>query len=606
MERKAKRALTDNMRRLLALQLLFLVCMLALVGRLLLIQSGWASAPNPAAGAKNRSLTAAAVGQREQSLVLDPGRGHFYDRKGRPLTGDAYETAAVFPAAMANQPADPMRIGRLLQILGTSAEEWNEFYRRLERPSFWIDGRSGAPIRLEPAQADALRALALPGVFPVPYVKRYYPDAPAGQLIGYVGQHPERLEKLYADEIAAGLLSRSETIGASGLELTFDAFLRGNSPMTLSYLTDAVQRPLSGTPWRLTGARNPFYPVRVVTTLDLSIQRNLERILDAHGVAQGAVVVLDANNADVVAMASRPAFDPGRVDLAGGAWANRALKTAAPGSVFKTAIAAAALEYGAARPGETFFCSGELGRYGLSCWKAGGHGRLALADAYAESCNVVFATLGERLTAAQIEAAAAKLGLVGKAGWRSGTGDAAFSQFDHEEEGRVFIGKAAESDAGVRAQSAIGQRDVRLSPLAAANMVVTLLNGGRLSEPRVVREIRYRDGLLMTSYPVHMSDGNTLDARTASALARWMVDTVERGTGASLAGRRWKLAGKSGTALIPAAAGWGENEWFVGYGPVRRPKYAVAVLVQKDREDAAHTATRLFGDIMDMLAREHE
>lgn len=595
------------MRRLFALQLLFLVCMLALVGRLFYVQSGWARVPNPAAGAKTGSLAAAAVGQRERSLVLDPGRGHFYDRDGRPLTGDAYETVAVFPAVTANQPADPMRIGRLARILGTTAAEWNAFYCGLNRPAFWTDGRTGKPIRLNPAQGAALRELALPGVIPVPYVQRYFPDAPAGQLIGYVGQHPERLERLYADDIAAGRIASSATVGASGLELAFDEFLRGASPVTLSYMIDAVQRPLSDSPWRLTGARNPFYPVRVVTTLDLRIQREVERILDAHGVAKGAVVVLDARHADVVAMASRPAFDPGRVDLAGEAWANRALKTAAPGSVFKTAVAAAALEYGAVRPGETFFCSGELDRYGLSCWKAGGHGRLTLAEAYAESCNVVFARLGERLTAAQIEAAAAKLGLVGTVGWRDGTGKTAFHQFDHEEAGRVFIGAAAASDGGARAQSAIGQRDVRLSPLAAANMVVTLLNGGRRAEPRVVREIRYRDGLLMRAFPAHPSAGDALNPHTAAQLVRWMVDTVERGTGASLAGRRWKLAGKSGTALTPAASGgWSENEWFVGYGPVRRPQYAAAVLVQKDSEDAGHTAVRLFGDIMDMLAREHE
>jgi len=342
----------------------------------------------------------------------------------------------------------------------------------------------------------------------------------------------------------------------------------------------------------------------VTTTLDLRVQRGVESLLDRFGIRQGAVVVLDAENADVIAMASRPDYDPYDVDPEDGRWNNRALKAIAPGSVFKTVVAAAALEEGVARPDETFHCDGTLGQYGFTCWLKSGHGHLTFEEAFAESCNIVFAQVVRRLTGAQVQSYAQKLGLIGKIGWAEGEGAARWEQFDAEEVGRTFVGDRPSEDDGVLVQTAIGQRDVRITPLQAANMVVTLLNGGEVASPRVVKDVRYRNGAIVRSFPERtlVERGEGISGRTGKRITRWMEEVVEFGTGVSLQSAKWKLAGKSGTAETTYAGKPAVNQWFVGFGPAERPRYAVAVVAENVPENDMNRAVAVFRGVMDMLA----
>ena len=133
-----------------------------------------------------------------------------------------------------------------------------------------------------------------------------------------------------------------------------------------------------------------------------------------------------------------------------------------------------------------------------------------------------------------IELAAAKLGLGHKVGWHEEKfmGGDDLWQFDHEEAGAVFHGNSL-VDGGVLAQTAIGQRDVLVTPLQAANMVVTLLHQGRVTSPRLVSEIRFRDGSLLTNMPEHqaVTKAGQVSPRTAALLLSWMNEVVESGTG---------------------------------------------------------------------------
>jgi len=244
-----------------------------------------------------------------------------------------------------------------------------------------------------------------------------------------------------------------------------------------------------------------------------------------------------------------------------------------------------------------------LGKYGLSCWKQGGHGHVTLAEAFAQSCNVAFAALSERLTPEQIADTARRLGLGQTVGWQGEVGGELFRQLDGEEPGQFFSGSLSAVDGGAMAQTAIGQRDVRITPLQAANMMLTVLNRGQVVRPRAVSEINYRNGIALRRFApqtlIDRSEG--ISAATAATLQQWMRNVVTSGTGWRLNGSAWPLAGKTGTAQIPLPGGEGENEWFVGYGPADRPRYAAAVMIRKPLEDAEHTAVIVFGEIMDML-----
>lgn len=237
---------------------------------------------------------------------------------------------------------------------------------------------------------------------------------------------------------------------------------------------------------------------------------------------------------------------------------------------------------------------------------------MTLAEGLAHSCNIVFASLAERLQPAQLERTAASLGVTGKIGWHSDkSSEPAARQLrllEEEQPGRVFPSSAAGMirDGGVMAQTGIGQRDVRISPLHAANLIVTLLNGGRVTEPRLVSEIRYANGQSMVRFPRHAVKGNgRIGGETASWLIRRMEEVVDRGTGMTIRSGRWKVAGKSGTAETTKAGAVRNHQWFAGFGPVESPRYAVAVLAAHRPPGSKHLATRMFREVMD-IAASHE
>src|SRR5690606_20585338 len=135
---------------------------------------------------------------------------------------------------------------------------------------------------------------------------------------------------------------------------------------------------------------NPYYPLAVMTTIDLQLQNQIENYAEQINLKQGAIVVLDARNGDIKAMVSRPKLSPRQFSSDGEQWRNQAITAYTPGSIYKIITAAAAIEYGVIKSNETFECHGEYGRYGLSCWKEGGHGVISAEEAFAQSCNVAF------------------------------------------------------------------------------------------------------------------------------------------------------------------------------------------------------------------------
>jgi cell division protein FtsI/penicillin-binding protein 2 len=177
-----------------------------------------------------------------------------------------------------------------------------------------------------------------------------------------------------------------------------------------------------------------------------------------------------------------------------------------------------------------------------------------------------------------------------------------------EQAGVVFAQTTDKHDEGALMQTAIGQRDVLLTPLQAANMVATILNDGELRAPRVVREIRYRNGQLRESFaPQVLRRGDAKLKEAAPVLRTWMRETVRSGTAQSLSQASVALAGKTGTAQVKLGGERaGEevvNQWFVGYD-VADERYAVAVVVEhmapNDRQVALPIAMR----VMNILTQD--
>lgn len=598
-----------SVKRILITGICFSLILLLFLGRLAWLQL-LPGQPGTASHGARDSWKRMAVVQRQRSLVLDSGRGDFIDRHGVPITGETYDTLALFPVQREVRGSDG-ELARLAGLLGTTYLELINRWDGMTEPDFWRQTKESSPYRLTKEQAAEISELKTNGVRVLPYRNRYPNSFDAKHIIGFTSQHPEWLMRAHPRDLKEGKRRLTEQVGGSGLEKSLDSFLHGVGETSVSYFIDGRNTPLEGLDLRIIQPKNSYYPLKAVTTIDLALQNELETYADRSGLKEGAIVVLDAGNADIVAMVSRPKL-PASFRIADGSeWVNHALKAVEPGSIYKLVTAASALENKVVRKGEKFHCDGEYGKYGLSCWLHGGHGDITLEEGLAQSCNIVFATIAERLRAEQLDRTAVALGVKERVGWHNdkskGLLPGAFRLLEEEERGRLFAGDTASVDGGVMAQSGIGQRDVRMTPLQAANLIVTLLHGGQVREPRLVSKIHYANGGSLVEFPTRMDrdlGGAAIHPSTARKLLDHMKDVVEHGTASSIKGGVWTAAGKTGTAETVKDGVQRNHQWFAGYGPVQTPKYAIAVLAANRPVGSQHQATKLFRGAMDIAARQ--
>lgn len=586
--------------RTVVLAILLFTMFAALIVRLLHIQV-WEP---EAFGTGHVDLLTQANEQQTQVFLADSGRGTIYDRRGAALTGERDYHIIVFPLA---RPID--RLTELSAILGWTEEALQGALREIDQPQFLKDTKTGRPIAVSEAQARAIQDLNIPGVHAL-YSEgdRYAPNRLAHHLLGTIRFNTEAKQGIESGEgVSTG------AVGSRGLEKSFDPFLRVSGVNRVTYAVDGAGKPLSGdqTEWENTLALGSESPKSLVTSVDAQIQQIVEQALDQsssaaplsrRGVSDGAAVVLDIASGDVLAMASRPhEGEKGEDGLPGEA--NRALLAMEPGSIFKTVIAVAALDQGIVRREDEFFCDGKLHAYNLPCWTLGegGHGHLTFADAYAESCNVVFGELAVQLGGDTIAEYADKLGIGHKIGWEGQVyHDQQFAQLPEEEAGQLFHDKRDRHDRYALAQTGIGQRDVRVTPLQAANMVVSLFHPGKLHHPRVVSEIQYDNGdPYFTFEPQVQQTDNPIKSDTLQTVRQLMIEVVQSGTASPLSDAEWKLGGKTGTAQVAKTGK--EHKWMIGFGPLDKPQYAVAVVSRYSEGGEAHLDT--FQAIMDGLAR---
>jgi cell division protein FtsI/penicillin-binding protein 2 len=554
-------------------------------------------------------LAQGSVEQRRESVVLDQGRGRILDRSGVILAGDQVNTLLIVPQMP--QWHDPDLTRKIAAIIGVELSVLESQARLTDKPFLAYAEFQKTPVALSTKQVEQLDQIQCPAFRVVPYIRRYRKQPIAAHVIGYLGQNPRQLKQLYPKQLEQEILQENDLIGASGIERTFDRFLQGMEPSRYNHFVDGQSEAFAGLQDRLTPPSNPFYPLQLWTTLDGKLQAATEAMLDNIQMKEGAVVVLDIKNSDVVVMASRPNYDPYSVLPELGKWSNRAVSAEIPGSIFKTVVLAAALEDGIVKPGQKFYCSGQWDRYHLRCWVREGHGVLTLEQAYAQSCNVIIAQIAAKLDPGRLEEIAESLGVLHRIGWStdrlsfpSGTIQS-FRQFDGEQEGQLFNRETPNTDLGVMAQTGIGQRDVRLSPLQAANMVVTLLNAGQLREPRIVTEIRHNNNRSLIHFPQHsitrpLEKGkNGISPSTARWLTEAMKLTVQSGTASSLLKAPVDVAGKTGTAETGHEGK--VNQWFIGFTPTQQPKYAFAVLVSNRNVGERHQALAITDQLIRLL-----
>ena len=541
----------------------------------------------------NINLVEYSVNQRMQSLVLDDGRGKFYDRNGRLINHVELQTLLLFPfLAKMDWP-----IEEVASIIGVSPDVLKREIEAAKEPFPLLV--NGEPAILTDEQTAKINKLQIPGVFAA---RRTFPekDRVAEQLIGSLtSATPDQLDELRG----RGHFSSNLKVGDKGLQKTFDDFLLSIGESKLAYHVDAIGGPLFGMNVKYVTPGNPLYPAKVNTTIDLELQEAAEEILDQSGIQAGGLLLLDIDDSELRVVASRPNVDK-KDPNAGIGSKNMMFTQSTLGSVFKTVVAAAAIEEQLVDGQSMFNCSLKLdGTVETDMEKA--NGSLNLKESFARSCNRTFGELAKSLSKKDpdaLERYAEMLQLTGESGWKGNVYHSEFIQLHGEEQGRIWLKDEYKSDEKLVAQTAIGQQDVQATPLAVANMMATIARNGERMSVKAVNDVEYANGTTAASFKDQHAEGESISPGTAKQLQELLLGVVasEHGTARSLNGLPVSIAGKTGTAQTDKSQKL-MNKWFAGYFPAEKPEYAiVAVNLQTDEQGAS--AVSLVRDFVGKMA----
>jgi penicillin-binding protein 2 len=527
-----------------------------------------------------------------RKLPLPAPRGVLLDRNGRVLVEnrDSYSIALV--------REQTRNLDETLRVLAfaTKADEAqlrDTIIRRRREPSY-------RPIVLienatfEQVVAVHARQWELPGIIVQHVPSRHYPASEmAAHLFGYVSEITElQLQKPEYAGVEPGTM-----VGQAGVELAYNKLLMGEDG-NKTVVVNSVGREI-GVP---VGEDPPKEGRRLQLTIDADVQQAAEDGFEATGF-NGAAVVLDPRNGEVLAFTSRPAYDPnafaGGIDRA--TWAelntddlhpltNRALQGKySPGSTFKMIVGLAGLEEGVITPNFTVHCGGGATFYGrfFKCWEKGGHGTIDLRHAIEQSCDVYFYTVGNMLGVDRINKWATLFGL----GVKSGV------DLPNEVQGLVpstawkaQYTKEKKWYAGETISVAIGQGQVSVTPISLAVYAATLANGGTRVTPHLVKAMDDGNELKPVPPPAPQSQVEVSSEKLQAIRdGMWLVVNGDRGTARRAAIPGKDVCGKTGTAQVisnqgRAAARTSKNlrdhGWFTFFAPRDNPEIAGVVFLE--------------------------
>lgn len=506
--------------------------------------------------------TAAALQQSRNRLVYRE-RGDILDRNGIRFTGRKTQWKAILqPVTLLNNPT---KLRTIAEIFGIPNEHLKTELSKDNLP-YLMD--------ITAAQAKAISDSSLTGISVIDMRVRYDSDTLIPHILGYVDE--KGIE------------------GMAGIEKAYQNTLKRGGGVYAGILADAGNGFMSNFGYRIWNSMGQE-KLNIQLTLDYRLQEIVEKTMDRM-VDKGAVVLLDILTGEILAISSRPSFDPSNINQylkdENQPLFNRALGTYTPGSIFKMVTAAAALENGISAD-LTYDCPGyvELSGITMKCssYETGGHGNINMAQAFARSCNSYFIHLGQEVGMDKILDTAEKFNLGRKTGL--------VSQGIEESAGTLpgFLGYASPAEIG---NVSIGQGELLISPIHAANMAAVIANGGILNQVSLIKSIVNDKGERIRN----VSSPNwtrAISKETAAALQGMMLLTVQSGTGkwADIGGHGGS-AGKTGSA----ETGWVKDNrnilhaWFSGYFPIDCPRYSLCVFIE-DGKSGSSSAAPIFAEI---------
>ncbi|NIQ03429.1 MAG: penicillin-binding protein 2 [Nitrospinaceae bacterium] len=437
----------------------------------------------------------------------------------------------------------------------------------------------------------------LPGIhLKVEPLRDYLYQDLASHIFGYLGEiNKDKLKEAVGYRMG-------DMVGKEGIEFLYESDMKGKKGYK------EIEVDVSGRELTTLRKKPPQSGHHLVLTLDLRIQKVVEQLMTGteEEPINGAVVVMKVQTGEILAMTSKPSFDPNLFasGISVREWRKLLLNNQhplqnkaidgqyPPGSVYKIVAALAVLEEKIMTPEATVFCPGyfRMGRGIYRCWNRGGHGAMNLHDALVQSCDVYFYTVGHRLGVDTLGRYARMLGF----------GDLTHVNLIGEKPGLV---PTKEWKLNMRKEAwlpgetislSIGQGFNLVTPIQQARMMAAVTNGGMLLKPYLVKQIKDKDGRVVRDiFPTILQKVESRP-ETLTAIQEALLGVVngKRGTGWRARLKNIKMAGKTGTAQVVRLKVSMDNKeektpyqfrdhaWFVGFAPYENPEIAIAVIVE--------------------------
>lgn len=512
-----------------------------------------------------------------RDLPIEGDRGLILDRNGVVLADNITTTSLVL---IPNQIKDKERVSiDLAKILNVSKSDMDKHvYHDVSIERVHPEGR-----RLDYSIADKIESLGYDGVYLVREAKRYYPYGEVlSHVLGYVG---------------------IDNQGLSGIEMIYDKYLEGESG-AIKYFSDAKGNKLDLSEVYLDSSPG----MNVYLTIDINIQLALERELNnAESTLEpdhSLAVVIDPNTGEILAMASRPTFNPNNYKKFSTEVLNRNLPiwmTYEPGSTFKVITMSSAVEEKVIDIfNDTFYDSGSVRINGsrIGCWKSGGHGLQTYLQVLENSCNPGFVKLGQMLGKEKLFSYFDLFGF----------GDKTGIDLNGEGKGIIFpLDRVGELEL---VTSAFGQ-GISVTPIQQVVAVSSVVNGGNLFQPYIVKSVNESttDSIIIKNNPILRR--KTISKETSDIMKYALESVVAKGGGHYAYIDGYRVGGKTGTAQKVENGHYLVNNYimsFMSIVPSNNPKAVFYIAIDNPKHTAllssyttAPIARRVLLDIITSL-----
>ncbi len=504
-------------------------------------------------------------------------RGHIVDAQGHPLAIQSFRYELVASPDAMDEADMRLAANKLAPLLETTPEALLAQFLQYKDRKYLLLSSSIPPEAGEALLADK----KLYGVGVYIYPQRFHPEKTmAAHLLGFVNVDNE---------------------GHYGVEEYFNSFLLAPTSHIRPQPDPKLEKALGQIDQNAVVPNSPFIPSPARRDLILTIQRafqyvaetRLEQALEKYQADSGVVIILDPQTSAVLAMASRPTYDPDAYpDYPPETYVNPAISQIyEPGSVLKLITFAAALEKGIITP-ETVYQDDDSFTYGeqtIRNWDRKGRGKVTAQQALAQSLNVTTAKIAVDVGKEDFYKTLTRFGF----GVNSGI------ELAYEAPGIVHRPGTATWAPGYLATNSFGQA-ISVTPLQVANAVAAIASGGVLHRPHVVRMSIKNDVIrVKESEPV----SRAISPQTARTLTQMMVAAANHTKAATIPG--YAIAGKTGTAEIPGLGGYKEARTevtFVGFFPADAPQFLI--LVKLDRPKTSAWASKTAAPTFKAIAQD--